>query len=82
MINLIVDSFIKKGVEKIVYTSPQHDIFVTGIASADCFFVEDVRSAVFNAYGMAKITHKPVVVLVDEPYLASTYTGLTEAWFQ
>lgn len=80
MIEEILKKLQAQGVNHLVLTS-QNDGFKERI-SLKTEYVEDVRSAVFNAYGMAKMMDKPVVVLVDEEYLPNTYTGLTEAWFQ
>lgn len=44
--------------------------------------VHDARSAAFEAFGIIKITDKPVALIVNEDELASTLTAVTEAWFQ
>lgn len=44
--------------------------------------VKDARSAAFEAFGIIKITDKPVALIVNEDELASTLTAVTEAWFQ
>ncbi len=44
--------------------------------------MDDVRSATFFAYGEAKITQTPALLIVKNYYLTNCYTGLTEAWFQ
>lgn len=42
----------------------------------------DVRSATFYAFGKSKLINKNVVLIVDGNNISSTYTALTEAWFQ
>lgn len=44
--------------------------------------VKDVRSATFEALGISKMKDDRVALIVDERYLSSIYTGITEAWFQ
>lgn len=44
--------------------------------------VKDVRSATFEALGLSKMIDDRVALLVDERYISSVYTGITEAWFQ
>lgn len=44
--------------------------------------VKDVRSATFEALGISKMKDDRVALIVDERYLSSVYTGITEAWFQ
>ena len=82
MLKLILDSLKKKGVVDIIVTLKQLQDLNNNTPGFDISFVEDVRSAVFNAYGMAKTSHTPTVVIVDDAYLPNTYTALTEAWFQ
>lgn len=43
---------------------------------------EDARSAAFYAMGIAVKENTPVTLVVPGRYLASTYTAITEAWFQ
>lgn len=50
--------------------------------SFDYHQVLDVRSAAFEAFGMAKMSHDLVALLIDERYLANAYTALIEVWFQ
>lgn len=82
MLKHILDSLKKKGVADVIITLKQLLDLNNNIPGFELSFVEDVRSAVFNAYGMAKISHTPSVVIVDDAYLPNTYTALTEAWFQ
>ena len=82
-----IESILKKlksaGVEHVVYTAEVVEPLLTNTFDNDgLHYIQDVRSAVFTAYGISKMSHVPVVVLLDESYLPSTYTGLTEAWFQ
>ena len=44
--------------------------------------VNDVRSATFEALGISKMKDNRVALVVDERYLSSVYTAITEAWFQ
>ena len=44
--------------------------------------VKDVRSATFEALGISKMKDNRVALIVDERYLSSVYTAITEAWFQ
>jgi len=44
--------------------------------------IKDARSATFYSLGKAKMLQTPVILVVDENYLSSCYTGLTEAWLQ
>src|SRR5574344_1251469 len=44
--------------------------------------VQDARSAAFNALGKTKMSGLPVLLMLDEAYIASIYTSLTETWFQ
>lgn len=44
--------------------------------------IEDARSAAFYALGRAKVTEKPVALFVEAAYVASTYTAITEAFYQ
>lgn len=73
----------KRGVQRIVNTSSlleeKRDAFNDAFSVT---FIEDARSAVFTAYGLAKSSNRPVVVIIEDAYLPNAYTGLTEAWFQ
>lgn len=82
MINKTLEFLFKKGVEKVVNTSNALERKMVIPSEIEWYFVKDVRSAVFNAYGMSKISHKPVVVVVEDDFLPNTLTALTEAWFQ
>lgn len=42
----------------------------------------DARSAAFYALGIAVKKCQPVILVVPGQYLVSTYTAITEAWFQ
>lgn len=80
IINEILNRLFDKGVKKIVST-------IISDSTIECQqlvteYVEDVRSAVFTAYGIAKMDNNPVVILTEDSYLPSVYTGITEAWFQ
>lgn len=44
--------------------------------------VKDARSATFEAFGIIKISEKPVALIVKEDELSSTLTAVTEAWLQ
>ena len=80
MLESILKKLQNKGITNVVLTS-KCAAFENEL-SLEYEYIEDVRSAVFNAYGRAKMGHSPVVVIVDEDYLPSTYTAMTEAWFQ
>lgn len=82
MLNTLLSSLKDKGVDKVIVTSKYLNNYTNNLTDIERYYIEDVRSAVFNAYGMAKVSHKPTVVVVDDAYLPSTYTALTEAWFQ
>ena len=82
MIDKIIKCLRTNGVERIVYTSKHIEAFFKELPEKDVTYIEDARSAVFNAYGITKINKIPTVVFVEDPFLPSTYTGLTEAWFQ
>ena len=72
-----------EGIKCLIYTSPTEKLYLSKLfGENELRFIEDVRSAVFTAYGMAKVGHTPIAILIKEAYLPSTYTGLTEAWFQ
>lgn len=43
---------------------------------------QDARSAAFFAMGMSIKEKEPVTLLLPGEYLTSTYTAITEAWFQ
>lgn len=43
---------------------------------------QDARSAAFYALGIAVKKSQPVTLVVPGHYLSSTYTAITEAWFQ
>lgn len=81
MIDRVISCLRTKGVERLVNTSAQINAMAYTPYNID-YYIEDVRSAVFNAYGMSKISHAPVAIIVEEAYLPNTYTALTEAWFQ
>lgn len=44
--------------------------------------VRDARSATFEAFGIIKMSEKPVALIVKEDELSSTLTAVTEAWLQ
>ena len=83
MIIKLLKELEKRGVERIVNTSSlleeKRDAFNDAFSVT---FIEDARSAVFTAYGLAKSSNRPVVVIIEDAYLPNAYTGLTEAWFQ
>lgn len=84
LIQRIIDALLVKGIQTIYYTSQTaFDLLGLNIGNkVTCFFIPDARSAVFTAYGVAKMSLSPTIVLIDESYLPNTYTALTEAWFQ
>lgn len=80
IINEILNRLQDKGVRKAVSTIALDDTIDMSHFVTD--YIEDARSAVFAAYGTAKIDKNPVVIITEDAYLPNTYTGLTEAWFQ
>ena len=44
--------------------------------------VKDARSATFEAFGIIKMSEKPVALIVKEDELSSVLTAVTEAWLQ
>lgn len=44
--------------------------------------VKDARSATFEAFGIIKMSEKPVALIVKEKELSNTLTAVTEAWLQ
>ena len=82
MIDSIISCLNAKGVVRFVNTTTQIKEKISYPSNIEWYYIEDVRSAVFNAYGMSKISHSPVAIIVEEAYLPNTYTALTEAWLQ
>ena len=52
------------------------------LVSMEAVEFEDARSAAFFAMGEAVKEQEPVLLVVPGEYLESTYTAVTEAWFQ
>lgn len=83
MINTLFNRYRELGITSIVLTDgKQKTILDEQIVSNVVETISDVRSATFYAYGLAKQLCKPVLLLIDEDYISSAYTGLTEVWFQ
>lgn len=82
LVKRVIETFLSKGIKSVYCTSHDDDSILPLDSNGLFYFVNDVRSAVFEAYGLAKISKNHTVVLVDDSYLANTYTALTEAWFQ
>lgn len=71
------------GVSRVVFCEKEAREYLSScFKDEECTFIPDVRSATFYAYGEAKLLDKPVLIVLDERFIASTYTGLTEAWMQ
>ena len=77
----LLEKLRNSGVENVINTST-FDVSSLQQKFERVQYIEDVRSAIFTAYGIAKISSKPILAIVDDEYLPNTYTGLTEAWFQ
>lgn len=83
MIIQLLKELEKRGIERIVNTSCLLEEKLCAFNDAfSITFIEDARSAVFTAYGLAKSSNYPAVVIIEDAYLPNVYTGLTEAWFQ
>jgi len=86
MIKEVLDFYLSKQCNHVVITSDVKFILDNIIEDKkkqlSISVIDDVRSAVFFAYGEAKEIRKPVVLFVSGQYLSHCYTGLTEARFQ
>ena len=69
MIDSIISCLNAKGVVRFVNTTTQIKEKISYPSNIEWYYIEDVRSAVFNAYGMSKISHSPVAIIVEEAYL-------------
>lgn len=79
MVNSIIDLVCNHGYENVIiddkYTfSCRND--------ARVHIIRDPRSAVFFALGLYKQGIKRIAFIVDEDFISSAYTSLTECWFQ
>ena len=84
IINTIIDCYIQLGIARIVYTEKElEDILLSNsFSKIETNYIQDVRSAAFYAYGEAKLLETPILLIVDECFISSAYTALTEAWMQ
>ena len=79
----IIEEYTKKGISKIIFCEEEMEEILSPFFSKGLqTYIPDVRSATFFAFGEAKILCKPVMVCVDERFIASAYTSLTESWMQ
>ncbi len=83
LINDIITFLIDNGIQDFVldseFTEFSRDISIKG---GEAVLISDVRSATFYAMGLSEKKNGPIVLLVRCEYLASSFTGLMEAWFQ
>lgn len=71
------------GVSRVVFCEKEAQEYLSScFKDEECTYIPDVRSATFFAYGQSKLLGSPVLLVLDERFIASTYTGLTEAWMQ
>ena len=80
MIQKLYNIFKGMNIVKIALTSFRPELVLLSAFSP--VEVKDARSTVFEAFGILKMTEKPVAIIIDEIELSSTLTALTEAWFQ
>ncbi len=62
-----------------------NNVVVVNSLTIECskfIYYNDARSAAFYAMGVALKTKEPVILMVPGEYVSSTYTAITEAWFQ
>lgn len=76
-----------ENILKIVRCAGYENIIITektifSEKDADAIYISDVRSAVFFALGKAKKGLGKTTLLIDERFISSAYTALTELWFQ
>lgn len=77
--NGCVELLIQQGITYFVSVTPMEYRISKNCESIR---MEDARSAAFYALGVAIKTNSTVVLMVPGEYISSTYTAVTEAWFQ
>lgn len=84
MINKILKYYYDQGVRELVESQldPKQCLNSKTVDLYNKINIKDVRSATFYSLGKAKMLQNPVILIVDENYISSCYSGLTEAWFQ
>ena len=69
------------GVSTVVTTESKTSLSFL-LETFDVKDVKDARSATFEAFGIIKMSEKPVALIIKEDELSSTLTAVTEAWLQ
>lgn len=83
MINDILDKLITYSNGTIVTSSNCDKIISESVRKKyEIETVNDARSATFYAFGKSTKLFKPTILLLDEKGITSSYTGLTEAFYQ
>lgn len=79
----ILEAYKNVGITRVIFCEEAvYELIEKQFLPENISFIPDVRSATFFAFGEAKLLCKPVLVCVDERYIASAYTSLTESWMQ
>ena len=79
MIQSIINDLYRCGYKSIVITS---DGKFDEPSDLTLFQIRDPRSAAFFSLGLYKQGSEKVALIVNEDFISSTYTALTECWFQ
>lgn len=83
MLNHVLKFYALNGIKDVVFAEDKNNLLSLGcLDHFDVSYIQDARSASFFAYGKAKMNQKMVLLIVDESFIPSIYTAITETWFQ